>query len=55
MIGVAGDVLDLAIRPWTFHDDDALSMRIEPQCLIRKPVKFVPPPYQKLKATLQAV
>ena len=24
MIGVAGDVLDLAIRPWTFHDDDAI-------------------------------
>ena len=22
-IGVAGDVLDLAERPWTFHDDDA--------------------------------
>lgn len=22
-IGVSGDVLDLAIRPWTFHDDDA--------------------------------
>ena len=24
MIGVAGDVLDLAIRPWTFHDEDAI-------------------------------
>lgn len=22
-IGVSGDVLDLALRPWTFHDDDA--------------------------------
>ena len=24
MIGVASDVLDLATRPWTFHDDDAI-------------------------------
>ena len=24
IIGVAGDVLDLAIRPWTFHDDDTI-------------------------------
>tara|TARA_Y100000994_G_scaffold144616_1_gene118477 strand:- start:412 stop:1134 length:723 start_codon:yes stop_codon:yes gene_type:complete len=24
MIGVAGDLLDLAIRPWTFHDNDAI-------------------------------
>ena len=24
MIGVAGDVLDLATRPWTFHDEDAI-------------------------------
>ena len=24
MIGVASDVLDLAVRPWTFHDDDAI-------------------------------
>ncbi|MED5231135.1 MAG: MTAP family purine nucleoside phosphorylase [Candidatus Thermoplasmatota archaeon] len=24
MIGVAGDVLDLATRPWTFYDDDAI-------------------------------
>jgi 5'-methylthioadenosine phosphorylase len=23
-IGIAGDVLDLSIRPWTFHDDDAI-------------------------------
>ena len=23
-IGVAGDVLDLAVRPWTFHDNDAI-------------------------------
>ena len=23
-IGVAGDVLDLATRPWTFHDEDAI-------------------------------
>ena len=23
-IGVADDVLDLSIRPWTFHDDDAI-------------------------------
>ena len=24
MIGVASDVLDLATRPWTFHDEDAI-------------------------------
>jgi purine nucleoside phosphorylase len=24
LIGVASDVLDLAVRPWTFHDDDAI-------------------------------
>ena len=23
-IGIAGDVLELSIRPWTFHDDDAI-------------------------------
>ena len=23
-IGVAGDLLDLAVKPWTFHDDDAI-------------------------------
>jgi len=24
MVGITGDVLDLAIRPWTFHDFDAI-------------------------------
>ena len=23
-VGIAGDILDLSIKPWTFHDDDAI-------------------------------